>query len=188
LIVVAVAGMPGSGKSTVARVIAEKLGYPVIVMGDLVREEVARRGLAITAENVERVARELRELRGLGVVAEMVVERAGSLKAEGVVVDGVRSLEEVRVLSRLGKVYIVAVHSPPSLRFKRMKERGREGDIRSLEEFRLRDEANLELGVGSVIALADYMVVNDCSLEELILRAERVAGEIRGASKGCSGG
>jgi len=112
LIVVAVAGMPGSGKSTVARVIAEKLGYPVIVMGDIVREEVARRGLAITAENVERVARELRELRGPGVVAEMVVERAGSLKAEGVVVDGVRSLEEVRVLSRLGKVYIVAVHSP----------------------------------------------------------------------------
>jgi len=69
-----------------------------------------------------------------------------------------------------------------------MRERGREGDIRSLEEFRLRDEANLELGVGSVIALADYIVVNDCSLEELIARAERVAGEIRDASESRSGG
>lgn len=181
MIVVAVTGMPGSGKSTVARVIARRLGYPLISMGDIVREEVARRGLEVNVQNIERVARELRVERGPGVVAEIVVEKARSLNSPGIVVDGVRSLDEIRILSRLGKVYIVAVHSPPSLRFKRLLERGREGDVVSWEDFRLRDEANLELGVGNVIALADYMIVNDSSLEELVEEAERVAGEIGGA-------
>lgn len=188
MIVIAVTGMPGSGKSTVARVIAEELGYPLIVMGDIVREEVLKRGLEVTPENVERVARELREARGPGVIAEIVVERALLLGNPGIVVDGVRSLEEVSILARLGRVYVVAVHSPPNLRFKRMLARGREGDIRDFDTFKLRDRANLELGIGNVIALADYMIVNNSTLDRLIEEARRVAGEIRDASKGHSRG
>ncbi len=186
MIVVAVTGMPGSGKSTVARIIAERLGYPLLVMGDVVREEVARRGLELTVYNVEAVARELRELRGPGAIAELIVERARALNAPGIVVDGVRSLDEVKVLSKLGKVYIVAVHSPPSIRFQRMIGRRREGDIGGLEEFKFRDEANLKLGIGNVIALADYMIVNNSTLEKLVEEAERVAGEIENAIRGYS--
>ena len=188
LMVVAVTGMPGCGKSTVARVLAEKLGYPLLVMGDIVREEVVRRGLELTVYNVEMVAEELRRLSGPGAVAELVVERARSLGSQGVVIDGVRSLEEVRVLSSLGRVYIVAVHSPPNLRYQRLILRRREGDVGGLDEFRLRDEANLRLGIGNVIALADYMIVNNSTLDRLKEEAEKVAGEIRNAIKGCSGG
>ncbi len=181
MIIVAITGMPGSGKSTVAKVIAEKLGYPILVMGDIVREEVIRRGLDLSAENIERIARELRALRGPGAVAELVVEKVKALNIPGIVVDGVRSLDEIRVLSRLGRVYIVAVHSPPNLRFQRMISRGRKGDVGGLEEFRFRDKANLELGIGSVIALADYMIVNNSTLDKLVEEAKRVAGEIRDA-------
>jgi dephospho-CoA kinase len=187
VIVIAVTGMPGSGKSTVARVIARRLGYPLLVMGDVVREEVARRGLELTVHNIEEVARRLRELRGPGAIAELIVEKARALNTQGVVVDGVRSLDEVKVLSSLGRVYIVAVHSPPNLRFQRMISRGREGDVRSPEEFRFRDEANLRLGIGDVIALADYMIVNNSTLEKLIEEAERVAGEIENEARGYSG-
>ena len=187
MIVIAVTGMPGSGKSTVARVIARRLGYPLLVMGDVVREEVARRGLELTVHNIEEVAKRLRELRGPGAIAELIVEKARALNTQGVVVDGVRSLDEVKVLSSLGRVYIVAVHSPPNLRFQRMISRGREGDVSSPEEFRFRDEANLRLGIGDVIALADYMIVNNSTLEKLIEEAERVAGEIENEARGYSG-
>jgi len=187
VIVIAVTGMPGSGKSTVARVIARRLGYPLLVMGDVVREEVARRGLELTVHNIEEVAKRLRELRGPGAIAELIVEKARALNTQGVVVDGVRSLDEVKVLSSLGRVYIVAVHSPPNLRFQRMISRGREGDVSSPEEFRFRDEANLRLGIGDVIALADYMIVNNSTLEKLIEEAERVAGEIENEARGYSG-
>lgn len=49
----------------------------------------------------------------------------------------------------------------------------------SIEEFKLRDYSNLELGVGNVIALANYMIVNTSTLERLEEEAIRVAGEIR---------
>ena len=188
MIVIAVTGMPGSGKSIVARILAERLGYPLLVMGDIVREEVVRRGLELTVYNVEMVAEELRRLGGPGFVAELVVEKARKLNSQGVIVDGVRSLDEVQILSSLGRVYIVAVHSPPNLRYQRLISRMREGDVRGLEEFRLRDEANLRLGIGSVIALADYMIVNSSTLDKLREEVERIAGEIKDASKGCGGG
>lgn len=171
--------MPGSGKSVVAEVIASELGYPILVMGDAVREETLRRGLELTSENVERVARELREERGPAAVAEIVAARLKELGARGAVIDGVRSLSEVELFSTLGKVKIVAVHSPPSLRFERMIARSRRGDVRDEREFRLRDLSNLRLGIGDVIALADYMIVNISDLETLREEAKRVAEKIR---------
>lgn len=171
--------MPGSGKSAAAKVIAEELGYPIVVMGDFVREETRRRGLELTSENVERVARELREERGPAAVAEMVASHLGSLGVPGAVIDGARSLSELEVFSSLGRVIIVAVHSPPRLRLERMLARSREGDVRNEREFRMRDLSNLSLGVGSLIALADYMIVNISDLATLEREARRVAQEIR---------
>ncbi len=41
-VIVCVTGMPGCGKEEVAR-IAERMGFSVVRMGDVVREEAARR-------------------------------------------------------------------------------------------------------------------------------------------------
>jgi len=47
LIVIGVTGMPGAGKDTVRDIVRE-YGFPVVVMGDEVRAEAARRGLEPT--------------------------------------------------------------------------------------------------------------------------------------------
>jgi len=170
-VVLLVAGMPGSGKSVVCSV-AKSMGLPVYVLGDIVREEVAKRGLEPTLENLLRVAEELRIQRGKGAVAELLVEKMLHQCIEScvVVVDGVRSLEEVKVFrEKLGvEVLIVAVHASPRTRFERLKQRARPGDPRSWEEFVERDLKELRWGLGDVIALADYMIVNERSLDELI--------------------
>ncbi|MCX8196542.1 MAG: AAA family ATPase [Acidilobaceae archaeon] len=176
--IVAVTGMPGSGKSVAAKAIARALGLPLISMGDIVREEARRRGIEITSESIEELARQLRREKGPAAVAQMVMERT----KPPLVVDGVRSLEEVELFSRYAEVCIVAVHSPPRLRFKRMLERRREGDALTEGEFRERDLSNLRLGVGSVIALADYVIINVSTQEELEAAARRVAEEIRRGS------
>ncbi|MEB3860054.1 MAG: AAA family ATPase [Desulfurococcales archaeon] len=189
-LVIAVAGMPGSGKSTVARIMAEILGAEFLVMGDYVRREVARRGLPLTASSVERVASELRSRMGRGAVARLMLGDLGSsLERRGVVVvDGVRSPEELDVFSSIARVCVVAVHAPPLARFKRMAERGRIGES-GWEDFKLRDRANLEFGLGEVIALADYMVVNDRGMEHLEGQVAEVVEEIRvGGGKRCSRG
>ena len=159
-LLVLVTGMPGSGKSLVSGV-ARELGIPVYVMGDVVREEARRRGLEPTPENLNRVARELRERYGARVVAERTAEAIERDGPELAVVDGVRSLAEVEVFRRLGSVVVVAVHASPRTRFERLRRRGRPGDPRSWEEFVARDMTELGFSLGSVIALADYMLVNE---------------------------
>jgi len=175
--VVAVAGLPGSGKSVASRVIAGVLGARLVVMGDVVRREAERRGLR-GAEGVERVARMLREELGPAAVAVLVARELGGYRGF-LVVDGVRSRAELEYFRGLGwRVATVAVHSPPWLRYRRLLERGRPGED-SLEVLRLRDESNLGLGVGEVIALADVMIVNEGGLAELEAEAWRAAWRAR---------
>lgn len=186
-LIIAVTGMPGSGKSTVAKAISEHLGYPLMVMGDVVRGEVARRGLPLTSENVERVARELRDSLGEGAVAALMASDIKSMESEGVVIDGVRSPGELDVFRRLGRVCVVAVLAPPSVRIRRVSGRGRPGEARTLEDFESRDRYNLQFGVGEVIALSDYYLVNIGDIGSLVREARRVAEAIRsGRGEGCS--
>jgi len=59
-LVIGLAGMPGAGKSVVVSA-AKEGGYGIFVMGDVVREETASRGLELNPQNVGKVMLELRE-------------------------------------------------------------------------------------------------------------------------------
>ncbi|MCE4603835.1 MAG: AAA family ATPase [Aeropyrum sp.] len=172
-LIVAVTGLPGSGKSIVARAIAEELGVERVVMGDVVRREVERRGLDPTPENVERVAGELRSRLGRGAVAIILSRELD--KEKSYVLDGLRSVEEAEVFRREGwRVVVVGVFAPRRARLERILSRGRLGE-HAEEALKVRDESNLRLGVGEALALADYMIVNVGSLEDLVYEAKRLA-------------
>lgn len=172
-LIILVTGMPGSGKSTVTRV-AEELGIKTYVMGDVVRQEATARGLPHTPENLNRLATELRRLYGEDVVARRVLESFTRDNPGIALVDGVRSLAEVNVFKRAGRTLIIAVHASPRTRFERLVARGRPGDPRTWEEFVARDLTELDFGIGSVIALADYILVNEQDITELRENARRL--------------
>jgi len=157
-------GMPGSGKSIVAEV-ARELGIPVYVMGDVVREETLKRFGVITPELMVETSRILRRESGEEIVAVKTIERIPPVH-KVVLIDGVRSLKEVGVFKKYGDVVVIAVHASPKTRFKRLLERHRPGDPTSIEEFERRDLTELGFGLGDVIALADYMIINEGSIEE----------------------
>lgn len=175
MLFILVTGMPGSGKTIVAEV-ASELGIPVYTMGDVVREETLKRYGVITPELMVETSRKMREEFGEEIIAiktvEKVLREAGHVEA--VLIDGVRSLVEVEVFKRYGRTVIVAVHASPTTRFKRLLERKRPGDPSTYEEFVKRDRVELSLGIGNVIALADYMIVNEGSLEEARSTARRI--------------
>ena len=49
--IIALSGMPGSGKSTVAKQLAEKLGWPRYYIGGLRREAARKRGMTLEEYN-----------------------------------------------------------------------------------------------------------------------------------------
>src|SRR6185436_13253867 len=48
---ITISGVPGSGKTTVAKLLAERLGLPHVYAGDLYRQEAKRRGLDLEQFN-----------------------------------------------------------------------------------------------------------------------------------------
>ncbi|MBU7016984.1 MAG: AAA family ATPase [Theionarchaea archaeon] len=149
-----VVGMPGCGKSIFLNA-AQKSNHTIISMGDAVRAETKKRGLP--PESHGGVAEALRKEKGLSAVAYLILDRI----TMNSIVDGVRGLEEIEVFSEHYAVDILAIHASPRTRFRRLKKRKRPGDPETWKEFTERDIRELTFGIGNVIALADYILLNE---------------------------
>jgi dephospho-CoA kinase len=179
-LVIGLTGMPGSGKSLVVKN-AQELGYDVVSMGDVIREETAKKGLELNPVNVGKVMLELRAANGNNVIAEKCVPKIEQKQKQKIVIDGIRSLVEADVFkNHFAKFVLVAVHAPPQMRFSRLSTRGRSDDPKTFEVFHERDMRELSVGLGNAIAYAEYLVINDdnidmlkCRVKETLLKAEQ---------------
>lgn len=177
-IVVGVAGMPGAGKATVKEMV-EILGYPVVVMGDEVREETQRRRLKPTSGNVGMVMLKLREEEGPAVIAQRCVPKIEKAEGRVVIVDGIRSLHEVNEFKRHFPYFIlIAIHASPETRFHRLFQRKRSDDPKGWKTFIERDLRELSVGLGSAIATANRMIVNEGTKAQLNRRVREILQEV----------
>ena len=171
--VVGIAGMPGAGKTLAAK-IAKQMNFEVVVMGDVVRGEARKRGLTPSPENLGRLMIQMREEEGEAVIAKRCIPKIGKAKSDLVVIDGIRSLHEVEEFRRFFPNFIIlAVHTSPKTRFERLFKRKRSDDPKKWATFLERDMRELKVGLGHVIALADYLIVNESSKAEF---EEKVKG------------
>jgi len=160
LLIVAITGMPGAGKSTAADGLV-KNGWKRIVMGDVIREETRRRGLEPDSKNTGEVMKKLRAEKGEAAVAELCMEKMQESGSERIVVDGIRSMSEVETFRKSARVLLIAVQASRGRRYSLLKERGRRDDPHSQEMFLKREERELGVGIGTAIALADEVVLNE---------------------------
>lgn len=175
--VIGFTGMPGSGKSE-AMEVAKARGIPVVRMGDLIWEEVDRQGLPRDAAHVGKVANAMRASHGKDVWAQRTCDRVQQVAAGHrlVLIDGIRSHEEVETFRRLlGQEFdLVAIHTDPDHRFDRMVKRARADDSHDVAVLQARDEREMGWGIARTIALADEMIVNDGTLEQFRQRVAKM--------------
>lgn len=154
--------MPGAGKSTVATLLKEK-GFSVITMGDVVREEAKRQGLEITDTNLGNLMLKLRKDLGPGAVAYLILKKMQRRTDQNsnVVIDGIRSISEVKVLEAIGHVKLLAIHASTHIRYGHIKERARSDVPLDMNDFVNRDKRELNVGISEAIALADETVSNN---------------------------
>ena len=167
-----VTGMPLAGKTTVAGLLEED-GFEVVDMGDVVRKEMEKRD--IPAEQTGEFVNNQRREKGMDAIAELTVPYVEEA-SEKVVITGMRGLgEKERFEDKLDQeVEMIAVWASKSVRKKRKEERNRAEDLEG-DGFEERDIRELENGVGRLMALSDYMIINEgLEIEEL----EREVNEI----------
>lgn len=172
--VIAFVGMPASGKSEAAAV-ARRLGIPIINMGDIVREETAKRGLLPTDENIGGTGTALRREEGMGAIAKRCVPRI-PLNFPVVVVDGTRNIEEINYFKKtFGDDFkLIAIHTPLELRFERVKMRARSDDMAAIEELKRRDEREKGWGLDKAILIADVTLENTDTIEKFRKQIEEL--------------
>ena len=166
--------MPGAGKSTIAEGLKSK-GYDIINMGNAVRKEAKKRNLESTRSNLGKLMLELREKNGPGAIAELIKSEIELSTSNIILIDGVRSNDEIQVLRKFGIVKLLAIHASTDKRFDFLQKRGRSDDPQTKKHFEERDSRELGVGISNSIVLSDYAISNiDLTKDELIDSAFKI--------------
>lgn len=181
--VVGIVGMPGSGK-TEATKIARKKGFPIVKMGDVIREEVEKRDLDPTDKNMGKIATKLREKEGKDAIAKRCIDEVYSkIDSEEniVIIDGIRGWSEAKFFKKeFGDSFIlVSIEAPFEERFNRIKKRNRKDDLSSKEELRSRDKREEGYSMKKAMEKADHVIKNNMSLKHYRKKISEFLEEVK---------
>ncbi len=175
----AIVGMPGSGKTEAADYLREQ-GLPVVRFNEIVNKHIENEKLPHTLEVHHKVRQELRDKYGyeaMAVLSKKELEKQMK-KHNLVVIEGMRSWEEYQYLKKQfpkARIYILAMYADKPKRYDRISNRkdraGLGGEERDLDEM-------IQTHMGPTIAFADFMLKNNFSKEELYDKLDEVYREV----------
>lgn len=180
--IIGITGTFSSGKDTVAKYLESK-GWTHVATGDIVREEVVRRGLPLGRDNERQVANDMRQKLGPGWTAAEALKRVRA----NAIVSGLRNIDEIRILKEHARdqFILIAVDAPVRMRWERGRARGRIGDDVNLGKFIAQEKAEKsgdpsQQQLTRVIAMADVTIQNDGTEEELCKKVDGALAELSG--------
>lgn len=177
--VIALVGMPGTGKGTCTDYLHDKYGWPLLHFGNMIYEEVQRRGLDNVKDEVF-VREDMREKEGKAVLAKHIGRKADEHFAKGaetVVLDGLYSWSEYKYLSEKygDALTVIAIAAPKKVRWQRVLDRKDGHRKYTLQQLITREIAEIEnLEKGAPIAYADFTIVNDGTTDEMINKLDSI--------------
>ena len=168
--IIALVGLAGSGKSSAVEYLTEK-GFPKIYFGGVIYKAMDEAGIEKTWDNQQQFREEIRRREGEDFVIKRVIKNIHDLINAGqnkIVLDGLYTWSEYKFLKHEfpGQVVVIAIVTPKYLRYQRMAKRiERPMQPHEVDQ---RDWSEIEnLEKGGPIAIADYFIINDGSLEQL---------------------
>jgi dephospho-CoA kinase len=173
--IIAVIGMCGSGKSEAVKYFVEK-GYQKIYFGDVVLNEIKSKQLEINEVSERKVREELRDRYGMGAMAMKSIDRIREYYLNGnVVIESLYSWQEYKTIkNEFGDHFkLLTMYTTKTIRYKRLELR--ETRPLTYNEAVSRDISEIEhLDKGGPIAFADYLVLNDATLDDLYKQLEKI--------------
>ena len=175
--IIALVGLAGSGKSSAVEYLTEK-GFPKIYFGGVIYKAMDEAGIEKTWDNQQQFREEIRRREGKDFVIKRVIKNIHDLINAGqnkIVLDGLYTWSEYKFLKHEfpGQVVVIAIVTPKYLRYQRMAKRiERPMQPHEVDQ---RDWSEIEnLEKGGPIAIADYFIINDGSLEQLRQKIDAV--------------
>ena len=174
--IIGITGTSGAGKGTVAEYLVRDHGFKHYSVRAFLNEELARRGISSDRDALISVANDLRARYGPGYISETIMGEALAAKSDAVI-ESIRSIGEAQYLRARG-ARLWAVDADIELRYTRITSRLSETDRVLFEKFRAEEEQEYvnedvtKQNLRAVIALADVLLYNDSSTQELFAKVE----------------
>ncbi|MFH1012357.1 MAG: dephospho-CoA kinase [Candidatus Peregrinibacteria bacterium] len=171
--IIGLTGPMASGKSTVVETL-KGMGYKLITLSDMVREEARKQGVPEERENLMAIGQDLRKKFGAGVLGKRALEKIKASGEEKWVVDGIRNPAEVMELRQHPDFVLIANTAPEDMIIARILSRKRADD--TLDKTAIRHKLRREMGEGEpmdgqqvakCIAMADYTFENVMPFDEV---------------------
>ena len=178
--IIGIAGMPSSGKDTVAEIF-EKKGYKHISLSQVLRDMAKKQGIEPTTENLTEFGNSTRLKYGLGYLAKEALKEARG----DTVITSIRQPGEVDVLRKRKDFYLIAIDATLENRWKRLSARRRLGDPATLDEMKSIEKRQSKAGGSKdmqndvVMEMADYYIDNNGTKEQLKKQVEETMEEIK---------
>jgi len=180
-------GKNASGKGETANYLKSK-GFIYYSLSDVIREEATKRKLGHSRDHLINLGNELREKFGPDYLAKKISNKINQQlkknKTQNFVVDSIRSPFEAKELMKNKNFILVGVDAPIELRFRRLLERNRAGDAKTLEEFKkqeqrenLKSDTNQQLD--KTFKLAQEVILNDGTLKELYKKINNLLKQVK---------
>ncbi|NIM47164.1 MAG: AAA family ATPase [Candidatus Aenigmarchaeota archaeon] len=160
---IVIVGLPGSGKSTAAEFIKREFNADIVHSGDIIREEVKRRGLEYTPENDALIADWFNKTKKRErQLVQRVWDKIKYSEKDLVVVEGFRATENIKILEEIAKIkpIVIAIIASFNVRVQRELKRGRFGKKQSINYLKLREKQEKSHGIEKLIKAADYTIDN----------------------------
>src|SRR5207248_11802661 len=152
---------------------------PVFMSADFIRADAKRRNLSPSRKKIGRIMLRIREEEGMGAVAKRLAPLVDKIDGNIFVYEGARNIEEIEELKKKYSVFTITIHASPKSRFQRLLKRGRSDRPRNWADFLERDERELKVGVGKLIAIDDRVVENEDTKNDLKRRTARLLKTLR---------
>ena len=178
--VLGITGTNAAGKTRLINYLISK-NFEAYSLSDIIREELSFRELEHTRENLIKVGNDLREEFGASILAEKIKSKITSTDT---VIDSIRNAAEVSSLRELENFYLIAVDAPVEKRYERAKFRGRVENAATIEEFiqmenSEKSENDRHQNISECMAMADYTIHNENSVDKLYKNMNNILNEIR---------
>jgi dephospho-CoA kinase len=157
-----IVGLPGSGKSAVADFLKRKFNAGIVHSGDIIREEIRRRGLEYTPKNDALIAHWFHTGGREILVVKRVWNKIRKSNKKLIVIEGLRSEKQLKYMEKIAKIrpVVISVVASFKVRVKRELKRGRFGKEESIKYLRFRDKLEKSHGEDKLIKKADYTIDN----------------------------
>jgi len=165
-------GTNGSGKGEAA-IFFKKNGYDYLSLSDIIRDELRKENHDVSRDNMIKMGNHLRETHGPDILARLAMKKVRGNS----VIDSIRNPKEVECLRSQENFVLLAILAPASLRYERVKKRGRDESASSLKEFIEKEAEEMSKGekeqqLHSCIKMADYKIFNNGSIEDFHKKLE----------------